>query len=158
EGSGFLAVMQNFQNERLGLAAYAVASAEIALAEAENWAREREAFGRRLMDFQVTRHKLARMATRVRAARTFTYQVARRMQQGQDAVEAVSECKNFACDVAQEVCYEAVQIFGGMGYMRETFVERLYRDVRLLPIGGGTSEIMNEIISRVRGYGRRDSR
>ena len=152
EGSGFLAVMQNFQNERLGLACYGHASAEIALAESERYVRERQAFGRPLINFQVTRHKLARMATLIRASKTLNYQVARKINQGENIVEAVSEAKNFACEVALEVLDEAVQIFGGMGYMRESIVERLYRDVRLLPIGGGTNEVMNEIIGRVRGY------
>lgn len=154
EGSGFVAVMRNFQMERLALACYGHASAELALAEAERYARDRQAFGKPLAGFQVTRHKLARMATLVRASKSFNYLVADNIRRGELVVEAVSEAKNFAGEVAQEVCYEAVQIFGGMGYMRETLVERLARDVRLLPIGGGTSEIMNEIISRVRGYGR----
>lgn len=152
EGSGFIAVMNNFQNERLGLAVYGHASAQIALQEAERYVRERLAFGKKLVEFQVIRHKLARMATLLRAAKTLNYQVARKIGKGENVVEAVSEAKNFACEVALEVCDHAVQIFGGMGYMRETVVERLYRDVRLLPIGGGTSEIMNEIIGRVRGY------
>lgn len=154
EGSGFLALMQNFQGERLALACYGHASAQIALEEAERYAKERFAFGKPIMGFQVTRHKLARMATLVRAAKTLNYTVAQRMSQGMSVIEEVSEAKNFACEVAAEVCDHAVQIFGGMGYMRETIVERLYRDVRLLPIGGGTTEIMNEIIARVRGYGR----
>lgn len=153
EGSGFVAVMQNFQTERLALAVYGHASAEIALEEAERYAREREAFGRPLMGFQVTRHKLAQMATKVRAAKALDYQVADAIRRGEMVIEAVSEAKNFASQVALDVCHEAVQIFGGMGYMRETVVERLYRDVRLLPIGGGTQEIMNEIIGKVRGYG-----
>lgn len=154
EGSGFLAVMQNFQMERLSLAVYGHASAQIALEEAERYAKERAAFGRPIMGFQVIRHKLARMATMTRAARCFNYQVAAAINRGENVIEAVSEAKNFSAEVAKEVVDEAVQIFGGMGYMRETVVERLYRDVRLLPIGGGTSEIMNEIISRVRGYSR----
>lgn len=154
EGSGFLAVMQNFQSERLALACYGHASAAIALHEAESWARERTAFGRPLMGFQVTRHKLARMSTLVRAARTFNYQMAAAIVRGEQNVEAVSQAKNFSCDVAGEVCDHAVQILGGMGYMRESVVERLYRDVRLLPIGGGTTEVMHEIIARLRGYGR----
>ena len=154
EGSGFLAIMQNFQTERLALAVYGHASAELALSEAEQYARDRTSFGRPLIGFQVTRHKLARMATLVRAAKCFNYQVADAMRRGENVVEAVSEAKNFSADVALEVCNDAVQIFGGMGYMRETLVERLYRDVRLLPIGGGTQEIMNEIIARVRGYSR----
>ena len=154
EGSGFIALMHNFQMERLSLAIYGHATAQQALTEAERYAREREAFGRPILGFQVTRHKLAKMATLVRAARSFNYQVAAAIHRGEQVVEAVSEAKNFSADVAKEVCDEAVQIFGGMGYMRETLVERLYRDARLLPIGGGTSEVMNEIICRLRGYGK----
>ena len=152
EGTGFIALMQNFQMERLSLALYGHATAQMALSEAERYAREREAFGRPILGFQVIRHKLAKMATTVRAARCFNYQVAAAIHRGEQVVEAVSAAKNFSADVAKEVCDEAVQIFGGMGYMRETLVERLYRDARLLPIGGGTSEIMNEIICRLRGY------
>ncbi|MEB2311781.1 MAG: acyl-CoA dehydrogenase family protein [Sorangiineae bacterium] len=148
EGSGFLALMQNFQNERLALAVYGHATAAIALEDALAYAKEREAFGRKLVGFQVTRHKLARMATRVAAARTFNYDVARRVAAGEYLVGEVSMAKNFAAEVAQEVCYDAVQILGGMGYMRETRAERLSRDARLLPIGGGTTEIMNEIIAK----------
>jgi acyl-CoA dehydrogenase len=151
EGGGFYTLMRNFQTERLGLAAYGVASAQIALEEALRYAREREAFGRPIGRFQVTRHKLADMATRVMTARTLTYQVAARMDAGDYLVQEVSMAKNVAADVAVSVCYDAVQIFGGMGYMRETLVERLSRDARLLPIGGGTTEIMNEIIAKQLG-------
>jgi acyl-CoA dehydrogenase len=154
EGSGFLAVMNNFQTERLALAVYGHASAELALEEAERYVRERRAFGRPLVGFQVTRHKLAEMATKVRAAKALSYQVADAIRRGESVLEAVSSAKNFASQVALEVCDEAVQLLGGMGYMRESVVERLYRDVRLLPIGGGTREIMNEIIAKVRGYSR----
>lgn len=152
EGTGFLALMKNFESERLALAVYGHASAEVCLAEAERYARQREAFGKPLMSFQVTRHRLARMATLTRACKALNYQVAAAMIRGEAVLEEVSEAKNFAAEVAQEVCDSAVQILGGMGYMRESKVERLYRDVRLLPIGGGTSEVMNEIISRMRGY------
>ncbi|MCA9669392.1 MAG: acyl-CoA dehydrogenase family protein [Myxococcales bacterium] len=149
EGSGFRAVMQTFQGERLGLAAFGHGSAEIALDEAMRYAREREAFGRPLAGHQVTRHKLAEMATEVTVAKAFNYLVARRVADGAYLPREVSMAKNFSSSVAQRVCYEAVQIFGGMGYMRETLVERLARDVRLLPIGGGTQEIMNEVISKM---------
>jgi acyl-CoA dehydrogenase len=148
EGTGFLAVMQNFQTERLSLAVFGHASAELALGEAMQYVRERKAFGRTLAGFQVTRHKLARMATLVEAAKALNYAVAERIRDGESVVGEVSMAKNFSAEIAQEVCYEAVQLFGGMGYMRETLVERLSRDVRLLPIGGGTTEIMNEIISK----------
>jgi acyl-CoA dehydrogenase len=148
EGSGFTALMRNFQGERLALAFYGHATAEIVLGDALAYAKERRAFGRPIAGFQVTRHKLAAMATKVAAAKSFNYSVARRVADGQYLVGEVSMAKNFASQVAQEVCFEAVQILGGMGYMRETRVERLSRDARLLPIGGGTSEIMNEIIAK----------
>jgi acyl-CoA dehydrogenase len=151
EGSGFVALMRNFQNERLALAVYGHATAQVALQDAIAYAKEREAFGRPIVGFQVTRHKLAGMATQVAAARAFNYDEARRVAAGEYLVGEVSMAKNFSARVAQEVCYEAVQIFGGMGYMRETRVERLARDARLLPIGGGTSEVMNEIIAKSLG-------
>ena len=151
EGSGFVALMKNFQSERLALATYGHATAEIVLADAIAYAKERRAFGRPLVGFQVTRHKLAHMATLVTAAKNLNYSIARRVMSGEYVVGEVSMAKNFSSEVAQRVCYEAVQILGGMGYMRETRAERLSRDARLLPIGGGTSEIMNEIIAKSLG-------
>ncbi|MBK7580679.1 MAG: acyl-CoA dehydrogenase family protein [Myxococcales bacterium] len=148
EGSGFVALMRNFQHERLALAFYGHATAAIVLDDAIAYAKERQAFGRALVGFQVTRHKLARMATEVEAARVLNYSLALRVRDGEYLVKEVSMAKNFSADVAQRVCYEAVQIFGGMGFMRETRVERLSRDARLLPIGGGTTEVMNEIIAK----------
>ena len=148
EGSGFMAVMQNFVSERLALAFYGHATAEVALKEAVAYARQRKAFGRPIAGFQVIRHKLAHMATQVEAAKAFNYALASRGRAGEHPAAEVAMAKNFSAQVAMDVCYEAVQIFGGMGYMRETKVERLSRDARLLPIGGGTSEIMNEVISR----------
>ncbi len=152
EGSGFVTVMRNFQTERLALAAYGAATAQIALEEAIAYARERKAFGKPLTGFQVTRHKLADMSTQVLAARTLVYQVAQRMAAGQEVVAEVSMAKNFTAETAVNVTYQAVQLHGGMGYMRETLVERLSRDARLLPIGGGTQEIMKEIIAKRLGF------
>ena len=151
EGSGFVALMKNFQHERLALATYGHATAEIVLEDALAYAKERRAFGRPLAGFQVTRHKLARMATLVQAAKAFNYSVAQRVMAGEYLVAEVSMAKNFSSEIAQSVCFDAVQILGGMGYMRETRVERLSRDARLLPIGGGTTEIMNEIIAKSLG-------
>lgn len=148
EGSGFTSLMRNFQQERLALAFYGHATAEIVLDDAIHYAKERQAFGRPIVGFQVTRHKLADMATKVTAAKSLNYSVATRVNQGEYLVKETSMAKNFSARIAQEVCYEAVQIMGGMGYMRETRVERLSRDARILPIGGGTSEIMNEIIAK----------
>lgn len=152
EGSGFFTLMRNFQSERLGLAAYGAATAQLALEESERYVREREAFGRALAGFQVTRHKLADMATRVLAARLITYQVAKRVDLGDYIVGEISMAKNVTAETAVSVTYDAVQLHGGMGYMRETLVERLSRDARLLPIGGGTQEIMREIIAKRMGF------
>jgi acyl-CoA dehydrogenase len=152
EGTGFATLMRNFQMERLALAAYGCATAQIALEESERYVRERTAFGRRLADFQVTRHKLADLATQVLATTTLTYQVAHGIDRGLSLAKEVSMAKNVAAEVAVRVTYEAVQLHGGMGYMRETLVERLSRDARLLPIGGGTQEIMKEIIARSMGF------
>ncbi len=148
EGSGFIAVMQNFVTERLSLAFYGHATAEVAFEEALAYSKEREAFGKPIGKFQVNRHKLANMATQVMAAKTLNYALAQRVRRGDRPVGEVAMAKNFSSQVAVDVCYDAVQLFGGMGYMRETKVERLSRDARLLPIGGGTTEIMNEVIAR----------
>ncbi|MBW1735126.1 MAG: acyl-CoA dehydrogenase family protein [Deltaproteobacteria bacterium] len=148
EGQGFYGIMKNFQNERLHLSVMANMTAQLAMEEALRYAREREAFNRPLSAFQVTRHKLADMATLVEASREFTYRVAAKIDAGQDQVRQISMAKNFACTVSDKVTYDAVQIHGGFGYMREYLVERLYRDNRILSIGGGTQEIMKEIISR----------
>ncbi len=148
EGSGFVALMRNFQTERLGLAVMGHATAEIMLEDALAYAKRRHAFGRPLAGFQVTRHKLAEMATLVNVAKSYNYDLARRVTNGEYLVGETSMAKNFSSEVAMKVSYEAVQILGGMGYMRETRVERLSRDARLLPIGGGTTEIMNEIIAK----------
>ncbi len=148
EGKGFYGIMQNFQNERLQLCVIANMTAQLALEESIKYAREREAFGRPLTGFQVTRHKLADMATLVHASREFTYRTAAKIGHGMDQVMEISMAKNFACMVSDKVTYDAVQIHGGAGYMREYLVERLYRDNRVLSIGGGTQEIMKEIIAK----------
>jgi len=149
EGQGFYGIMANFQDERLALAVMAHAVAAFALEESIRYAKSREAFGRSLTGFQVTRHKLADMATLVEVAREFNYRIAARMEAGKDAVKEVSMAKNFACQTCDRVVYDAVQLHGGYGYAREYVVERLYRDSRILSIGGGTTEIMKEIICKM---------
>jgi acyl-CoA dehydrogenase len=148
EGSGFSTVMQTFVGERLFLSFLGHQTAHIVLQDALAYARERKVFGKHLAQFQLTRHKLAKMQTQVEVARRFNYSLAAQVQAGESPIAEVAMAKNFSADVAIEVSYEAVQLLGGMGYMRETRVERLSRDARLLPIGGGTSEIMNEIIAK----------
>jgi acyl-CoA dehydrogenase len=148
EGRGFQAIMQNFQRERLVGAIHAVTASEQALEDTIAYARERSAFGQRLADFQVIRHRLAEMASHLAQARAFVYDICRRYAAGEDCVTHVSMAKYLAGELANRVAYEATQIFGGYGYMREFPVERFYRDARLWSIGGGTSEIMKEIIAR----------
>ena len=151
ENGGFLCIMQNFQMERLMLCVMAYMTAQIALEECLTYVRERQAFGRPLAGFQVTRHKLADMATQIEAARELTYRIAARIDNGETVIKEISMAKNFCTDVADRATYDAVQLFGGMGYMRESVVERLYRDNRILSIGGGTREIMNEVIAKQMG-------
>jgi acyl-CoA dehydrogenase len=148
EGSGFIGAMANFATERLVLAANCVAIAQLALDKSLSYAKERKAFGRTIGGFQVTRHKLAEMATKTEAARSFVSTVAARHRSGDDVTMEVAMVKNFAVEACSFVTDAAVQIHGGMGYMRESLVERLYRDARLYPIGGGTTEIMRELIGR----------
>ncbi len=149
ENKGFYGIMANFQSERLALAIMANMTATLALEESIRYAKERCAFGKPLSGFQVTRHKLVDMATAIEASTAFTYRVAAKIGAGIDQFKAVSMAKNFACSVSDKATYDAVQIFGGHGYMRENLVERLYRDNRILSIGGGTTEIMKEIISKI---------
>ncbi|WP_343452642.1 acyl-CoA dehydrogenase family protein [Pseudomonas aeruginosa] len=151
ENAGFACIMANFQSERLALAVMANMTAQLALEESLRWAREREAFGKPIGKFQVLRHRLAEMATQLEVSREFTYRQAAKMAAGKSVIKEISMAKNFATDVADRLTYDAVQVLGGMGYMRESLVERLYRDNRLLSIGGGSREIMNEIIGKQMG-------
>ena len=152
QDAGFLAIMTNFVSERLFLAGQCVAISELAYRETVAYAKLREAFGRPLTAFQVSRHKLADMASRTAAARALTGELAVRHARGEHVAGLAAMAKNVATDACSFVCDQAVQLHGGMGYMREVLVERLYRDARLYPIGGGTREIMNEIISKTEGY------
>jgi acyl-CoA dehydrogenase len=151
ENMGFACIMGNFQSERLALALMANMTAQLALEESLKWAREREAFGKPIGKFQVIKHRLAEMATALEVSREFTYRQAAKMAAGQSVIKEISMAKNFATDTADRITSDAVQILGGMGYMRESLVERLYRDNRILSIGGGTREVMNEIISKQMG-------
>jgi len=151
ENMGFACIMGNFQSERLALALMANMTAQLALEESLKWAREREAFGKPIGKFQVIKHRLADMATALEVSREFTYRQAAKMAAGQSVIKEISMAKNFATDTSDRITTEAVQILGGLGYMRESLVERLYRDNRILSIGGGTREVMNEIISKQMG-------
>jgi acyl-CoA dehydrogenase len=148
ENEGFAAILANFQRERLTMAVMANMTAQLAYEECLRYIKERTAFGRKLAGFQVIRHKVVDMATQIEASRAFTYRVAAKINAGLEQITEISMAKNFACQVSDFCTTNAVQIFGGYGYMRESVVERLYRDNRLLSIGGGTTEIMKEIIAK----------
>lgn len=151
QNMGFACIMGNFQSERLALALMANMTAQMALEESLKWAREREAFGKPIAKFQVLKHRLAEMATALEVSREFTYRQAAQMAAGKSVIKEISMAKNFATDTADRITHDTVQILGGMGYMRDSLVERLYRDNRILSIGGGTREVMNEIISKQMG-------
>ena len=148
ENQGFYGIMENFQSERLQLAVMANMTSQLAFEASLRYARQREAFGKPLAGFQVLRHKIVNMATLVEVSREFTYRVAAKIGAGLNQVKEISMAKNFACSTSDKVTYDAVQIFGGYGFMRGYPVERLYRDNRVLSIGGGTTEVMKEIISK----------
>ena len=151
ENMGFAGIMANFQSERLSLAIMANMTSQLALEESMKWAKAREAFCKPIGKFQVRKHRLAEMATQLEVSREFTYRQAAKMAAGKSVIKEISMAKNFATDVSDRITYDATQILGGMGFMRESLVERLYRDNRILSIGGGTREVMNEIISKQLG-------
>lgn len=155
ENGGFALIMMQFVNERLSLATQAHATAQRALDLAADYARQRHTFGKPLIARQVIRHKLVDMARRTAAARALTRQAHERQLAEPNSTEAITDAllaKRQAVEAVEWVVSEAVQIFGGMGYMRETEVERHYRDARLLGIGGGTNEVLNDLAARLLGY------
>jgi citronellyl-CoA dehydrogenase len=152
ENAGFGYVLANFQGERLVAAVQAVAAMQQMLEDALRYGEERHAFGRPVARFQVWRHRLAEHLTAVEAARWLTYRACDLFARGEPAVKEISMAKLFACDLAQRVAYDCMQLHGGMGYVLETDIARAWRDVRVMTIAGGTSEIMKEIISRVAGF------
>jgi acyl-CoA dehydrogenase len=147
EGTGFAQIMRQFQTERLSLAVQAYATAARCLELTLRWVRQRSTFGRPLTGRQVVRHRLAEMARLTDVARTYTRAAAVRLARGEDVVVEVSMAKNTAVAACTEVVDAAVQLHGGFGYLRDAEVERHYRDSRIFGIGGGTTEIMNEIIA-----------
>lgn len=151
EGQGFYAAMINFQGERLIAAIASASGARHMLDITLQYAQEREQFGRPIAKFQVTRHKFADMATEIEAGRQLAYHAAYLVNNGIDCVKEVSMAKLFCCETAFKVADTCLQIHGGYGYMNEYPVSRAWRDTRLSTIGGGTSEIMKEIIGRLMG-------
>lgn len=151
EGTGFYAIMQNFAWERLVMALAQVASAQRIYDLAKAYALDRTAFNRPVGKFQVWRHRFADMITRIEAGRALTYTALRLMVAGEQPVREVAMAKLYTSELAFHVADECVQIHGGYGYVTEFAAERALRDTRLGPIGGGTSEIMKEIIGKTYG-------
>ncbi|HAD09431.1 MAG TPA: acyl-CoA dehydrogenase [Porticoccaceae bacterium] len=148
ENKGFAGIMRNFNAERLNIAAMANGLAMVCMDEAVSWARERMTFGHRLMEHQVIRHKIAEMAKRILATQALLEKVTWQMQQGEVPVAELSLLKVQSTETMEYCAREAVQIFGGMGFMRGNKVERIYREVRVYAIGGGSEEIMRDLAAR----------
>jgi acyl-CoA dehydrogenase len=144
EGKGFYSVMKNFQTERIALAAMAVGHCQRALEITLDYVRQRQAFGGPLWDQQVIRQRVSMLDAKTRAARQFMYHCAWRVTQGHDIVQDVSMLKALTGELVNEVVQACQQFHGGMGYIRETAIERLWRDARVLAIGGGATEVMLE--------------
>ncbi len=151
EGQGFYQIMGNFQWERLSLALGAIGSAEQILEDAIHWVKERQAFGKTLAELQVVRHQIAEMATELESARQLTYHALRLHAGGEFAVAQTSMAKKVATEMCCRLADRALQLHGGAGYMMDYDIQRHWRDARLGPIGGGASEIMNEIIAKQLG-------
>ena len=155
EGMGFLAIMQNFNSERFTLAAGALGFAWVCYQEALGWARERKTFGKRIADHQVVRHRLVDMLTSIESSRAMLEEIAWRLDNtpagDPELVASICMLKNAATRTMQFCADAAVQTLGGMGYMRGTHSERIYREVKVNMIGGGTEEIMKELAARQLG-------
>lgn len=147
---GFYYIMSNFQEERLIAAITGTAAAESAMEKAKKYMKERQAFGRPIGKFQVLRHKLAKMSIGVEACRSLSYRaVAEFIEKGPEAYKIISIAKAFVCEEAFTIINEALQIHGGWGYMEDYGIARSFRDIRLMTVGAGTTEIMYEIISKI---------
>ena len=148
ENRGFYALAGNLQNERIVLGAQAMGEAERAIELALDWVQSRRAFGGTLWEKQAIRHKLAQRASEVAATQAFIHQVAWQDAQGQDVVKEVSMIKALAGTLVNKVMYDCLQFHGGMGFIRETAIERMARDARVQSIGGGATEVMLEEVAK----------
>ncbi|KIG12330.1 Acyl-CoA dehydrogenase [Enhygromyxa salina] len=152
ENSGFMGIMVNFNNERMMLAAIALGMARVCYEEALAWARERQTFGKPLVRHQVIRHKLVDMATSIRAVECMLDDLAWRLDRGEVPIAEVCMAKNLATRCVEQCAKDAVQILGGAGFIRGVKSERIYRETKVLSIGGGAEEIMKELAARQLGY------
>lgn len=153
ENSGFLQIAGAFVSERVGLAVQAYSSAQRCLDLTLEWVRNRETFGRPLISRQAVQNTVTEMARRIDVARVYTRDVVQRSAEGEtDLIAEVCFAKNTAVEAGEWVANQAVQLFGGLGYMRESEIERQYRDMRILGIGGGTTEILTGLAAKRLGY------
>ena len=152
ENHGFYQIAEQFVVERIGLAVHAYGIASRSLALTADYCRERETFGKPLIANQVVRHKLVEMRRQVEVSRVYTHEIARRHIAGENVIAEACLAKQTACDAATYVCDQAVQLHGGTGYMHGTEVERHYRDARILPIGGGATEVLTDLAAKLLGY------
>jgi alkylation response protein AidB-like acyl-CoA dehydrogenase len=151
EGAGFYYAMGNLEWERLVMALGTVYSAQLAFEKTKTYILQREAFGRPIGKFQVNRHKMVDMATEIEAGRQLNYYALRKMVRGEPCTREVTLAKIFASKMGDFVATTCLQLHGGYGYMKEYEIERFFRDVRINSIGGGTSEILKEIVGRLMG-------
>jgi acyl-CoA dehydrogenase len=152
ENAGFMAIMLNFNNERIMLASQALAFAQVCYDESLAYARERQTFGKPLIKNQVIKHKLAEMKMRIDAAKAQLDLLAWRVWKGATPVAELSLLKNLSTETFERVAAEAMQVLGGAGYLQGSKVERLYRETKVLTIGGGSREIMYDLAARQMGY------
>ena len=155
ENAGFRAIMRNFNSERLSMAAGAVGFAQTCLDDAVDWARQRQTFGKPLIGHQVIRHKLVDMQARVHAARALLYDTAWKLQEAPREPAHIAQLailKNVATDAMQFCADAAVQTLGGAGFVRGTRAERIYREAKVMQIGGGSTEIMKDLAARQLGW------
>ena len=148
EGRGFYAIMRNFQNERIVIGAMAMGEALAAIEITLDWVTQRQTFGAPLWSRQAIRHRLAMLAAKVEAGRQLVYHAAWMVTQGIDATKEVSMVKAYCGELVNEVMYTCLQFHGGMGYMRESTIERMSRDARVQSIGGGATEVMLEEVAK----------
>jgi acyl-CoA dehydrogenase len=152
EGTGFAQIAEHFVTERIALAVHGYGIAARSLALTAAYVKERQTFGRPLSSRQVVRHRLVEMHRQVDVARTYVLEIARRHVAGEAVVAEACLAKQTAVETAVAVCDAAVQLHGGTGYLHGTEVERHYRDARILPIGGGATEVLAEVAARLLGY------
>jgi acyl-CoA dehydrogenase len=152
ENTGFAQIAEQFVVERIALAVHGYGIAARSLALAASYCRERETFGKPLLANQVVRQRLVEMRRQVEVARTYVHAIARRHVAGEDVVAEACLAKQTAVECASYVCDQAVQLHGGTGYLHGTEVERHYRDARILPIGGGATEVLTDLAARLLGY------